>query len=243
MPKALVFQLSGKMAHFRKFYTNSSSLSYYFPPKTAVSGIIAAMLGLQRDSYYDTFSEPACITVEILTPLRKKIHVVNYLLVKQPSDIRGTSGGTQVPLEFVTASNFPENLTYNVYFTHQDTSLYNRLKETLQKGLYKYPVYLGITELPASVAFFGEFEFEERNPSGTLEICTPVPIEKVENLTDLMFENINVHKDKMPVHFTTQRTLKKVTDYIFRPDGQPIRVKLVGPIVHFPELGKNIVWL
>lgn len=125
MSTALVFQLSGKMAHFRKFYTNSSSLSYYFPPKTVVSGIIAAMLGLQRDSYYDAFAESASISVEILIPLRKKIHVVNYLKVKQPSDIRGTGGGTQVPIEFVVASNFPANLTYNVYFRHQDSSLYN----------------------------------------------------------------------------------------------------------------------
>lgn len=107
----------------------------------------------------------------------------------------------------------------------------------------KYPVYLGITELPASVSFIGEFEFEERYTPGTLEVYSPIPIEKVENITDLMFENINIHKDSMPVHFTKERTLKKVGDYIFRPDSQPIRVRLAGPVIYFPELGKNIMWL
>ena len=48
--KIIVFDIKGKFAHFRKFYTNSSSLTYGIPPRTAICGILAAILGLERDS-------------------------------------------------------------------------------------------------------------------------------------------------------------------------------------------------
>ena len=48
----LVFDISGKFAHFRKYYTNSSSLTYLVPPRTSIYGLIAGILGLERDSYY-----------------------------------------------------------------------------------------------------------------------------------------------------------------------------------------------
>ena len=46
--RGVIFDIEGKFAHFRKIYTNSSSLSYLVPPRTTVQGIIAAMLGYER---------------------------------------------------------------------------------------------------------------------------------------------------------------------------------------------------
>lgn len=40
-----VFEVSGRMAMFRKPYTTTSSVSYPFPPPTALAGMIAAILG------------------------------------------------------------------------------------------------------------------------------------------------------------------------------------------------------
>jgi CRISPR-associated protein, Cas5h family len=67
--KVLVFDIKGPMAHFRKYYTNSSSLSYLFPPRTVVVGLIAGLLGLpserhtkeKRDIYYEKFDEKRCL--------------------------------------------------------------------------------------------------------------------------------------------------------------------------------------
>lgn len=49
--KVLIFDIKGPMAHFRKFYTNSSSLSYLVPPKTVVAGLIAGLLGLPSERH------------------------------------------------------------------------------------------------------------------------------------------------------------------------------------------------
>ena len=50
--RGVIFDIESKYAHFRKVYTNSSSLTYSVPPRTTLEGIIAAILGYERDTYY-----------------------------------------------------------------------------------------------------------------------------------------------------------------------------------------------
>jgi len=54
--QVLEVKLSGKFAHFRKFYTNASSLTYTIPPRTTICGILASILQIPRDEYYDLMS-------------------------------------------------------------------------------------------------------------------------------------------------------------------------------------------
>ncbi|MBC7076121.1 MAG: CRISPR-associated protein Cas5, partial [Syntrophomonadaceae bacterium] len=70
--KVLIFDIKGRFAHFRKIYTNSSSLSYTLPPRTTVMGMIAAILGRERDTYYEEFnSQNMDIAVQKINPTRK----------------------------------------------------------------------------------------------------------------------------------------------------------------------------
>jgi CRISPR-associated protein Cas5h len=46
------FDVGGKMAHFRKYYANNTALSYTVPPRTTLMGLLAAILGRGRDTYY-----------------------------------------------------------------------------------------------------------------------------------------------------------------------------------------------
>ena len=68
------FDISGKFAHFRKYYANNTALTYSLPPRTTVMGILAAILGRSRDSYYEEFSsDKILIGIAIKTPIKKKI--------------------------------------------------------------------------------------------------------------------------------------------------------------------------
>ena len=42
------FRYHAKFGHFRKPYSNVSSLSYPFPPRTALAGLIGAILGVPK---------------------------------------------------------------------------------------------------------------------------------------------------------------------------------------------------
>ncbi|HBM79479.1 MAG TPA: CRISPR-associated protein Cas5, partial [Clostridiaceae bacterium] len=58
--QVISLHFKGKMAHFRKYYSNSSALSYFIPPRTTIIGIVAGFLGYERDTYYEDFSLENC---------------------------------------------------------------------------------------------------------------------------------------------------------------------------------------
>lgn len=89
--KLLSFDLRGKMAHFRKYYSNSTALSYHVPPVATVKGMVAGMLGEERDSYYEAFSNEVCgIAVGVGAPLRKITQNMNLLKVESTNDLNGS---------------------------------------------------------------------------------------------------------------------------------------------------------
>ena len=77
-----VFDLTGSMAHFRKYYTNSSSLTYGFPPRSVLMGVVAAVLGMERDSYYETLDRGR-FSVAVKVPGRRLMQTVNYTRTKK----------------------------------------------------------------------------------------------------------------------------------------------------------------
>ncbi len=79
-----IFDLLGPLAHFRQYYTNSSSLSYAFPPRTVLMGTVAAILGWERDSYHEELGlDEARFAVVVKVPVRRLIQTVNYVRTKK----------------------------------------------------------------------------------------------------------------------------------------------------------------
>ena len=119
----LSFHLMGKMAHFRKFYSNSSALSFYIPPRTTICGIIAGLLGLTRDSYYEEFSLSNCkIAIAIKSPIKKTMQKLNYLMIKSENDLNGSQENhSQTSAELVIPQNIIDHfIDYQIWFHHKD---------------------------------------------------------------------------------------------------------------------------
>jgi CRISPR-associated protein Cas5h len=77
MDNVLVFDVWGEYAHFRKYYTTTSPLTFSIPPRTAICGLIAGIIGIDKDAYLRDFTkEKADIAVRILAPV-KKVRVAN----------------------------------------------------------------------------------------------------------------------------------------------------------------------
>jgi len=49
--KVLVFDVSSDYAHFRQPYSTTSSLTYAIPPRTAIFGLIGAILGIDSGGF------------------------------------------------------------------------------------------------------------------------------------------------------------------------------------------------
>jgi len=176
--KILVFDIIGPMAHFRNIQTNSSSISYSFPPPTTSIGIIASILGYKRDTYYDDLApENIFFSLSILTKFRKIIQTINYRFYEEP-------GYTQIPVEIIVPKNEDDfYLNYRVYFSIKDLEIYRKLLQRLMKNSSYYPIYMGISEFIAHIRYIGEFEIQKINEKiDTIQIGSVINGIELENM-------------------------------------------------------------
>ena len=90
--KCLVFDIKGDYGHFKKYYTTSSPLTFSIPPRTTVSGMIGALIGLDKEEYLKYFSkEDAKIAIQINSPINKtriSYNLINTKTAKMYSKIK-----------------------------------------------------------------------------------------------------------------------------------------------------------
>jgi len=235
--RILVFDLKGPFAHFRKYYTNTSSLSYSFPPRTVIIGLIAGLLDKQRDSYYEDFDDTKClIGVSIKTPLRRIMQKVNYTNTKpsgfkNPENnynlkniLKGTTIHTQIPLEILRPVNGYE-IRYRIYFWHEN-DVYDKLKGRLIQDKFAYPPYLGITEFLGEIEYIGEGKIEKReNEKEFIDINTICRRDNGEkpsfNGNDLQYL-----METMPANFSRDREVTRYSEYVFEKNCKPLLINL-----------------
>lgn len=230
-PHMVVFELRGRMAHFRRIDTNSSSLTYLIPPRTTLIGITAAILGLERDSYYDLLGpDHSWVTVSLKTKVRTIMQTVNNLLVKSPSQLSGSGGHTQVPTEIVVAADNNDWVTYRVFFAHEDGRLTDALVDRLRRSAPAFPISLGTGPMVAKVRLIDVIPHSSVHalaagvPVSLVTPCLISDIEKIENAGDSY--STEVVKDLMPYSFGEHRTKGWNREFIYERQGLPIAVRL-----------------
>lgn len=240
--KVLIFDIRGPMAHFRKYYTNSSSLSYLFPPRTVIVGLIAGLLGLaserhtknKEETYYEKFSTDKCfVAVSMRTKVRRIMQSVNYIKTKTDKYnkysfealVTGTRGPpTQIPLEILLPENSCDELTYRIYFYHVELNdKYDELKKRLEGQRFVYPPYLGLTEFLASIDYIDEGTVS-RNQNIMVELNSICKLREVE--LDFDDNNLQYNTEKMPTGFLSDRTPLPPEEYVMEVKGDVMKVKL-----------------
>lgn len=254
--KVLIFDVKGPMAHFRKYYTNSSSLSYLFPPRTVVVGLIAGLLGIPsekhtkviEDIYYEKFDKKKClVAISLRSRVRRIMQTVNYIRTKSLSEVNGSAGSTQIYLEILLPENSNE-IAYRIYFYHMDREIYNGLKERLEKKIFIFPPYMGITEFLASINYVDEGKvLKNTNQEAKLDsICKLKEVELDFNGKDLQYII-----EKMPTGFSNNRIPKESYDYVCENSGNAMNVKLQDNVSCYSitysennrELTENILFM
>jgi CRISPR-associated protein Cas5h len=203
----LGFTLRGKFAHFRKFYTNASSLSYLAPPRTALTGMLASIKLLPRDSYYECLNPSDCLLSTAIVPdfaPRKVMQSVNMLHDTYFSFLNKGSGSsrsmhTQCKMELLVPES-GETIAYRVYVAfpgHLENLI--TLEQKLKSGNLGYGLYLGQRQFRAiacdPVLYTGD-QLEYLEQSDCVDsIC---PREKVEDFQES--EGAHVVMEQMPIH-------------------------------------------
>lgn len=166
----LELRLTGKFAHFRKFYTNASSLTYSIPPRTAVCGIIASILMRPRDSYYEMLSSKnfgVAISLPKGTSFRKQFYTMNY--AGNDKCINDVSKHTQCRLELLMPAPDRElewiiHLAYNkTENTDDDVISLDSLKNRIKDQNLGYDVFLGQRQFRGSIKLIAEYTSRDYN--------------------------------------------------------------------------------
>ncbi len=237
MKRCLVFDIWGDYAHFRKFYTTSSPLTYPFPSKPTLIGIISAILGLSNDGnqYLKSFrKDEYFLGLRILNPV-KTIHLTeNFVDVKKfslntrISEILGKEEKnnklphTQIRLELLKEPR------YRVYFAHKDEGLFNDLKRHLQNHTAVYTVSLGLSENLANFELIDEKTLSEvRIDEGqSVEVASVLRKDFLQKLTVDFNAPLNLKVLNYPVEMLESREVTVYQEYVYEENGRKISAKV-----------------
>jgi CRISPR-associated protein Cas5h len=239
MPNPLIiFDLIGAQAMFRKFYTNSSSLSYLFPPRTTLAGLIAGLMGYEKDTYADDLGLERCsIALSIRVPVRQVMQTVNYVLTqskgtvwsKNTAGFDGSEGGIQTPIEFIYPTLPHTQLRYRVYITHQEPKWLATLEKLLKTESWVYPPYLGMSECLANVEYLATVaNWELAEAVDTVHLSTVVPTRLLDGPPELV-EGAQFIKERTPLELGSDRRLCAIGDILYERTGKGIRARVHGP--------------
>jgi len=170
--KFAVFELSGKFAHFKVPESTRGNFTFPFPPRTALMGLIAGILGIQRNSYWQENQKfySAKIAVEILNMVLKDSLKINYTQTKTITSLRKIGApitllipkdpGSHKSRGFITQFKLDllKNVKYRIYVSIDDDELHKQLVKRLKEKKYVYPPYLGHANFFANINYLGNYD-------------------------------------------------------------------------------------
>lgn len=221
--RLVVFDVSGKFACWKKYYSNSSNFTSYIPSRTQIIGIIASIMELPRDSYYEYFSVENCkIGIEILKPLKKTFHCMNYF---KSANKRGQP--TQVRVEILSGKNIKEdNVVYRFYLWFKDNEKFtlDDFITKIKNNQFGYGICLGQRQFRGDLIFINEVEniteaYDVTNISTVLNINNINSAEDLDNIDflkeDMSFEFEYVGDESKKYTNNLNRELKKMGTVVY----------------------------
>lgn len=148
--------VDGNWGHFKKPETNNNPLSHDLITKTALIGLIGAVLGIEREEMKDKFpqlSEDLLYGVQLLNPVKK----LSWGFTSRTA-INPTAAGTPKYFEFLKNPKFKVSVA--LYDPRSET-LFEQFKINVQQEECVYPPVLGIHNCPANLELHSEGIFSE----------------------------------------------------------------------------------
>lgn len=160
------FDVAADYAHFRRVGNNSAKPSYLIPPRTTVAGLLAGIMGMPRNSYYELFapdssviavvpkSVPHTYTMGITTVNTKADGAIQYL----PEEKHYSKSAEMLtPKSYVKYDRQRDTYemlvdpVYRVYVALSDEDIHTELRERLEHSRYHYSPSLGLSECIAEI--------------------------------------------------------------------------------------------
>ena len=221
--RVIVFDLWGEFAHFRRFFTTSSPLTFSFPPPPTIRGIIGAILGFSKETYIEK-TNSLKIGISLLSPVKKFRFGLNFIFTKgsggkfEPTLFRDKKGDVEKTLRTQVLTEFLKDPAYRIFVSGKDEILDNLLSY-LPYHKTEYTLSLGLSECLADFKFVGEFEAETLSESSFVDTVI-----SVENIKDLaLLPNLKIAKERIPILMNKNRKVLKYEDVVFEVSGKRLQ--------------------
>jgi CRISPR-associated protein Cas5h len=231
--RCLSVTVRGPWGHFRRVEGNVIKQTYRIIPRTTVAGLLAAVLGIERDGYYDLFGPSASrIAIEPVSPLRTLNMPMNTLSTAN-GDLQSANPHGKITVKLPNPAKLRQQHNYEVLvdpayridIALSDEGRYQELREALAAGKSHYVPSLGLSEHLAELEFHGEFDIRDGPTGDTVSVDSAVPNE-VESV--ILKPGTRCQVEESPAFMANDaggRTTTEFTSYVYNPDAEGLAVQ------------------
>lgn len=242
----LIFDISSEYGHFRKFNTTTSPLTYSVPTRPAIAGLIGSIIGIERETGPNKYSEGAVplpellsrqnasIAVQLLAPVKKTNIGFNLISTKNFRDyfnindkdakgsIKDTYRRTQIEFELL------KNPSFRIFISWENKDLFQKLIENVKLNRTHFTPYLGLSQFTAQLKFVDVCQADLLESDGFEEVVTAINLSKAKGNDPIQFdyEAGRYTSDTMPIEMRADRIVTDYADVLVETNGQAIRAKL-----------------
>lgn len=227
--KVLTFDLCGDFAHFRKYYSTTSPLTFSIIPPVTLLGVLGAILGLSKEEnlYIEALNAAGTeVGIQLLKPVKKFRMGINLINTKNDYWVprhRSEGARTQIKYEFL------KNVAYRIYVAMKSEELFNKLAYNVARHKCVYTISLGLSELLADFSFVDVRDFYWReNPVDFVEIATAVPIKDVLQGGIDITPGKRYLKENMPIRMKSTREVTQYGELLTETRGNYLKLKING---------------
>lgn len=184
--QCLSFTVRSTWGHFKRVGRSVTKQTYRIPPRTTVAGMLAAIVGADRDSYYHLFgADNAAIAITPLSDLRT-VNIPTVGLGTDPGQDVTTSVGNYYSDYNLTYQDTTKDRqlhgyevladpAYRIDVALTDDEFYGDLRDHLQAGTAVYPPSLGKSEYLATIEDVRSQRPEQLDTEDMIDVDSVVP--------------------------------------------------------------------
>lgn len=230
----LIFDIRGEYGHFRMYNTTTSPLTYSIPTRTAIAGILGAILGMEReirDGVYPEGAEPvqeffskerSDMAVQIIRPVKKENIGFNLINTKTSFYDLTRAGRTQIEFELL------KDVHYRIYLAMENSDKFEELSERIRNKRHHFTPYLGLAQFTAQIYFVQRATASEvSSKGGFTEIITAVNMSKLHGEQPVEFQREYFYSaNNMPIAMNRNREVLEYSEVLIEKNGNPLCVQV-----------------
>jgi CRISPR-associated protein Cas5h len=217
----VLFDVASDLAHFRRQYAVTTALTYPLPPRTALCGLVGAVLGLPKNEGLLQFTdEEATFGLQILEPIRTGTLSIGLLDTKDSRDFRPKRVNPHTFMRYETV----REPRYRVIFGHR--KLGEPLAVALEKAETSYTPCLGLAWMIAWLQPVGIMSAQRVD--GSKESRSFASAVRTADLGgEIAWDAGAVYQRvRMPAEMQPDRRVTRYEEYIVETTGHSIRATL-----------------